>query len=177
MNLLNKIIRTIQTDPNTRNPVLWASWLVPMVVTPLARYASDQERNQDDRLELSIEMFALYGIGTLLYFSFNPLTAALTKQLFPKKSKSFHSLACGITGSLASALFSGFYSSRLGNWLKHSIDHASNKETGNNLIPNSVTFPVNTYASSSLFGKQTGLQSNFNARYISNQTRYSSCKI
>lgn len=125
MTLIRSIFKTIQNDPNTRNPVLWASWLVPMMVTPLARYASDRERGSDDRLGLSLEMFALYGIGTLLYFTFNPLTSVLTKRVFPRKSNNFHSLACGTTGSLVSALFSGFYSSRLGSWIKQKLNLSS----------------------------------------------------
>jgi hypothetical protein len=120
------IVQVIKDNPNNKNPVLWASWLIPTVITPLARYAADSERNKNDRIGLSLEMFTLYTIGTILYFTFNPIAGLMTKRLFRQKSENFHNLAGGITGSLVSALFSGFYSNRLGDRLKQGLGLQSN---------------------------------------------------
>lgn len=121
------IAKAIKDNPNNKNPILWASWLVPMGVTPLARYAADSERDKSDRVGLSLEMFTLYTIGTMLYFTFNPIAGLVTKRLFRQKSEHFHNLAGGIAGSLVSSLFSGFYANRLGDRLKQGLGFQCNE--------------------------------------------------
>lgn len=112
------LYREILTHPNVKDPVIWASWLVPMVVTPVGRYFSDDKREQSDRLGLSVELFSLYAVGTALYFLFNPVAGLASKKLFPHKTKAFHALASGVAGSFVSALYSAFGANKVANFLK-----------------------------------------------------------
>lgn len=155
---LAPVVNAIKDNPNNKNPVLWASWLVPLAVTPLARYVADSERNKSDRLGLSLEMFTLYTIGTILYFTFNPLAGLMTRRLFPQKSELFHNLASGITGSLVSAIFSGFYANRLGDRLRQNLGFLSDPSSKRLDSPTDTKRGLDEISHSPSFGNTSPLR-------------------
>lgn len=113
-----KLYKEIIGHPNVKNPVIWASWLVPMIIAPIGRFYSDDKREKSDRLGLSIELFSLYAVGTALYFSFNPIAGMASKRLFNKQSQGFHDLFSGISGSVASSLYTAFGANKVADWFK-----------------------------------------------------------
>lgn len=114
----NSLYKEVLSHPNLKDPVLWASWLVPMIVTPVGRFMSDTQREKSDRLGLSAELFSLYAVGTALYFVFNPIAGLASKAMFKGKGTKFHAVFSGVSGSLITALYSGFGANKVGKFIK-----------------------------------------------------------
>ncbi len=112
-------------NPQLRSTEMWLIWMIPTVMVPTLRFMEDTHREVRDRLKLSArDLFAYMG-GTAINFSLMPLSAVVFNQF--KATKKRAGILSVVTGSMASATYSGIFANKFAGRINQRLFGGTNK--------------------------------------------------